>query len=123
MEEDEKFIFEQGCCMKRKVYPFFVYTVVIMDTIAIIYESVFLLIQILNVDGDEQRRRVVVNENLVWTPERIAQIIKLYYGYRWLLKGQSRELYIPFYRMVLTANSSQIIGSIFVLLVTYQNHH
>ena len=58
--------------MKRKVFPFLVYTVVIMDTIAFIYEMVFLLVQVLAVEEDEQRRRVVVNENLVWTPERIA---------------------------------------------------
>ena len=124
VDEDENLVFQNGCFKKRKACPFFIYAVIFLDTVAVSYEVISLVIQALNWDTDEQsRRRIIINENVVFAPERFAQCCKLFYGYRWLFRGRSRQAFLPYYRVALTANFSQMIGCIFVLIVTWKEKH
>ena len=116
-KDEERICFNSRRCYCRKrkccvclVYASLIIEVCILLVTAAIYTIIYLLLGQIE-DSEERRfyRWSFVRIPLIWLPMYICIFVRLYYGFRWIFKGQTRRNFIAYYRLTMTSGGNLLL--------------
>ena len=91
-------------CKKRYCCPGIVLTALLFDIASFgvyIYEAIQ--------ESKEGRKSYTARTTVIFFPFTFCYLIKLWYGIYWFFKGRQRKHFLPYYRIAMTANLSNMI--------------
>ena len=115
------------CFPKRTACPIIVIASLMIDGF-IFLNTVFLLTYIFlesntidKMDPEEAEkfkrlRTYILKIMLVWWVYYIFYFLKVFHGFKWLLKGRKRIHFIPYYRFAWSVNTLGFLGSLLIIL-------